>query len=199
MEDTESNLVRIEDIAGVLGERLPPLEKEAEKAKKYLELRDAKMAVDIALSLFDVDTAKAAADDLSEKLVLAKTAFTEANEARENLERDEENTRNEEMSVKLETERIAAKILSLSGSIHESESNAKLIENNAVHLREILRSSGEKIRASKETLSSAEAEERRLSDEYGAAKKRADLLSEKEEAEMVLMDLMEQWEKAQEG
>ena len=182
LEDTESNLVRIEDIAGVLGERLPPLEKEAEKAKKYLELRDAKMAVDIALSLFDVDTAKAAADDLSGKLVLAKTAFTEANEARENLERDEENTRNEEMSVKLETERIAAKILSLSGSIHESESNAKLIENNAVHLREILRSSEEKIRVSKETLSSAEAEERRLSDEYGAAKKRADLLSEKEEA-----------------
>ena len=182
LEDTESNLVRIEDIAGVLGERLPPLEKEAEKAKKYLELRDAKMAVDIALSLFDVDTAKAAADDLSGKLILAKTAFTEANEARESLERDEENTRNEEMSVKLETERIAAKILSLSGSIHESESNARLTENNAAHLREILRSSEEKIRASKETLSSAEAEERRLSDEYGAAKNRADLLSEKEEA-----------------
>ena len=182
LQDTESNLVRIEDIAGVLGERLPPLEKDAEKAKKYLELRDAKMAVDIALSLFDVDTAKAAADDLSGKLILAKTAFTEANEEREALERDEENARNEEMSVKLETERIAAKILSLSGSIHESESNAKLTENNAVHLKEILRSSEEKIRASKEALSSAEAEERRLSDEYGAAKKRTDLLSEKEEA-----------------
>ena len=182
LEDTESNLVRIEDIAGVLGERLPPLEKESEKAKKYLELRDAKMAVDIALSLFDVDTAKSAADDLSGKLILAKTAFTEADEARETLERDEENTRNEEMSVKLETERVAAKILSLSGSIHESEANARLTENNAVHLKETLRSSEEKIRASKETLSSAEAEERRLSNEYDAAKKRADILSEKEEA-----------------
>ena len=181
LQDTESNLVRIEDIAGVLGERLPPLEKEAEKAKKYLELRDAKMAVDIALSLFDVDTAKAAADELSGKLILAKNEFTEAEEARESLERDEENARNEEMTVKLETERIAAKILSLSGSIHESEANAKLTENNAIHLKELLRSSEEKIRASEEALSVAEAEEKRLSDERDAAQKRADILSKKEE------------------
>ena len=179
--DTESNLVRIEDIAGVLGERLPPLEKESEKAKKYLELRDAKMAVDIALSLFDVDAAKAAADELSGKLILAKAEFTEANEARESLEKAEEHARNEEMNVKLETERIAAKILALSGSIHESESNVLLAENNAIHLKETLLTSQEKIRASQEMLASAEEEEKRLSDEYGSVKKRVDLLSEKEE------------------
>ena len=181
LADTESNLVRIEDIAGVLGERLPPLEKESEKAKKYLELRDAKMAVDIALSLFDVDVAKSAAEELSGKLILAKNEFTEANEEKEGLESAEENARNEEMTVKLETERIAAKILSLSGSIHESEANVRLAENNAVHLKETLRLSQENICSSKKTLSSAEAEEKRLSDECDAAKKRVGILSEKEE------------------
>ena len=182
LEDTDANLVRLEDILSVLGERVEPLEKESEKAKKYLEIRDAKMAVDIALSLFDVDTAKAAADELSGKLILAKNEFTEANEAREGLERAEENARNEEMTVKLETERIAAKILSLSGSIHESEANVRLAENNAVHLKETLLSSEEKIRASEEMLSAAKAEEKRLSDEYDIAKKRVDTLSEKEES-----------------
>ncbi len=181
LEDTENNLVRIVDIAGVLGDRLPPLEKESERAKKYLELRDAKMAVDIALSLFDVDTAKAAADELSGKLVLAKNEFTEANDARESLEKAEENARNEEMNIKLETERIAAKILSLSGSIHESEANVRLAENNAVHLKETMLSSEEKIRASEKMLSTAEAEEKRLSDECADAKKRVDTLSAKEE------------------
>ena len=180
LDDTENNLVRIEDIAGVLGERVAPLEKESEKAKKYLELRDAKMAVDIALSLFDVDTAKATADELSSKLILAKTEFNEANEAREDLERAEEQTRGEEMAVKLETERIAAKILSLSGSIHESEANIRLAENNAVHLRETMLSAEEKISASEEMLSSAKSEEKRLSDEYDAIKKRTDALAEKE-------------------
>ena len=180
LEDTESNLVRIDDIAGVLGERLPPLEKESEKAKKYLELRDAKMAVDVALSLFDVDVAKAEADDLSAKLILAKTEFTEANEAQENLEKAEEQARGEEMTLKLETERIAAKILSLTGAVHENEANVRLTENNAVHLKETLLSSEEKIRALGESLSAAEAEEAKLSDEYDAASKRADALSEKE-------------------
>ena len=182
LEDTESNLVRIEDIAGVLGERVAPLDKESEKAKKYLELRDAKMAVDIALSLFDVDTAKATADELSAKLILAKAEFTEANEAREDLERAEERARNEEMSVKLETERIAARILSLSGSIHEGEANIRLAENNVVHLKATLLSSEEKIRASEETLSTAQAEEKRLSEECLAVQKRVDALAEKEEA-----------------
>ena len=180
LDDTENNLVRIEDIAGVLGERVAPLEKESEKAKKYLELRDAKMAVDIALSLFDVDVAKATADELSSKLILAKTEFNEANEAREDLERAEEQTRSEEMAVKLETERIAAKILSLSGSIHESEANIRLAENNAVHLKETMLSAEEKISASEEMLSSAKSEEKRLSDEYDVVKKRTDALAEKE-------------------
>ena len=180
LDDTENNLVRIEDIAGVLGERVAPLEKESEKAKKYLELRDAKMAVDIALSLFDVDVAKATADELSSKLILAKTEFNEANEAREDLERAEEQTRSEEMAVKLETERIAAKILSLSGSIHESEANIRLAENNAVHLKETMLSAEEKISASEEMLSSAKSEEKRLSDEYDVVKKRTDTLAEKE-------------------
>ena len=196
LDDTENNLVRIEDIAGVLGERVAPLEKESEKAKKYLELRDAKMAVDIALSLFDVDVAKATADELSSKLILAKTEFNEANEAREDLERAEEQTRSEEMAVKLETERIAAKILSLSGSIHESEANIRLAENNAVHLKETMLSAEEKISASEEMLSSAKSEEKRLSDEYDVVKKRTDALAEKEskaelavaEAEKALTD-----------
>ena len=37
LEDTESNLVRVEDIASVLESRVEPLEKESEKAKKAFE------------------------------------------------------------------------------------------------------------------------------------------------------------------
>ena len=181
LADTEGNLVRVEDIAGVLGERVAPLERESEKAKKYLELRDAKMAVDIALSLFDVDTAKATADELSGKLILAKNEFEEANEARETLERAEERAREEEMSLKLETERIAARILALSGSIHENESNIRIAENNVVHLKETLLSSQEKIKASEETLTAAREEEKRFSDECDVAQKHVDALSAKEE------------------
>ena len=181
LADTENNLVRVEDIASVLEERVGPLEKESEKAKKYLELREAKMAVDIALALFDVDTAKTQTEELSAKLILAKNEFEEANEAKEDLERTEEKVRAEEMQLKLETERIAAKILSLTSAVHESEANIRLAENNAVHLRETVLSSEEKIKAAEETLASSQAEEKRLSGEWENAKKRVDMLCEKEE------------------
>ncbi|MBR7161142.1 MAG: AAA family ATPase [Clostridia bacterium] len=180
LADTENNLVRVEDIASVLESRVGPLEKDSEKAKKYLELREAKMAVDIALALFDVDAAKTLADELSGKLILAKNEFEEADDAKEDLERTEERVRAEEMTLKLETERIAAKILSLSGAVHESEANIRLAENNAVHLQETVLSSEEKIRTAEESLASAQAEEKRLSREWETAKKRVDLLDERE-------------------
>ena len=176
LSDTEANLVRVEDIAGVLGERVGPLEKEAEKAKKYLELRDAKMAIDIALSLFDIDTAKTAADELSAKLILAKEEFEEANEKRESLERAEEKARDEEMMVKIETERISAKLLSLSAEIHENEAAMKLSENNILHLKETASSAEERIRTSEQALALSRKEDDRLATNRKQAETHADAL-----------------------
>ena len=181
LSDTEANLVRVEDIAGVLGERVEPLEKESEKAKKFLELRDAKMAVDIALSLFDIDTAKASADELGGKLVLAKADYDEAEETRASLENAEEKTRSEEMLAKMDTERISAKLLSLSNAIHENESGIKVAENDAEHLAQTVKSSEEQIRISEETLTHAKNEEKRLLREIEKAKMNAEGLSERAE------------------
>ena len=168
LEDTEENLVRVEDIAGVLGERVGPLEKESEKAKKYLALRDEKMAIDIALSLFDIDKAKTEADALGGKLVLAKAELDEADEARADIENAEEKARNEEMLTKIETERISAKLLSLSSEIHENEAKVRLAENDAEHLRETIVAAEDKMRSAGEALANAKKEDERL---FGELKK----------------------------
>ena len=68
LSSTEENLVRLSDIAGELEGRIGPLEKEAEKAKKYLEIYERKKAADISLSVYDIDNASVAEKDLSEKL-----------------------------------------------------------------------------------------------------------------------------------
>ncbi len=187
LEDTEANLVRVEDIAGVLGERVAPLEKESEKAKKYLELRDAKMAVDIALSLFDIDAAKASADELGARLVLAKTELDEAEESRSSLESIEEKTRAEELNSKMEIERISARLLTLSGAVHENEAGIKLCENDAEHLRASITDAEDKIRASEQAMMHAKAEEERLSSDMKKAGENAARLTKKaNEAERAL-------------
>ncbi len=191
LEDTEANLVRVEDIVSVLGERVEPLEKESEKAKKFLEYRDAKMAIDIALSLFDIEKAKAETDDLSAKLVLAKAEYQEADETKESLENAEEKVRNEEMLAKMETERISAKLISLSDSIHAHEAKIKIAENDAARLTETIASSEEKRRASAESLSHAQEEEKRLASDLAGTEKTADALALKTEEAQAAVTALE--------
>ena len=162
LEDTDANLVRLEDIASVLGERVEPLEKESEKAKKYLEIREAKMAVDIALSLYDIDNMRERVDELARETASAKTDLENADETKQNLENAEERARNEELLAKIEREKLLARITELSGTIRDHESAVKLAENDTEHLRTSLISSGERIRVLEGTKRDAEAELARL-------------------------------------
>lgn len=164
LEDTDANLVRLEDIASVLGERVEPLEKESEKAKKYLEIRDAKMAVDIALSLFDIDNMRDRVEELAKQTASAKTDLDNADETRQNIENAEERARNDELLAKIEREKLLARITELSDAIRDRESAVKLAENNTEHLRATLVSSGERIRVLENAKKEAGAEVLRLAE-----------------------------------
>lgn len=166
LDATNENLIRLEDIAGVLGERVGPLAKESEKARKYLEIRDAKMAVDIALSLFDIDNTKTCADELSGKLVLSKAELDDADETRASLEASEEKAREDEMQNKIESEKLSARILDLTRTLHENESKISLSENDAEHLRSVIDASDGRIAAECELLTRAVTESDRTKEEY---------------------------------
>ncbi len=51
---TQENLTRLNDINSVLASRVGPLEKESEKARKYMEIYEEKRMLDIALWLYDM-------------------------------------------------------------------------------------------------------------------------------------------------
>jgi len=55
LAETTANMERVADIEGELAARLGPLERDAGKARKYLELYDAKKRTDVALWLYDAD------------------------------------------------------------------------------------------------------------------------------------------------
>ncbi len=181
LENTDENLVRIEDIAGVLGERVGPLEKEAEKAKKYLELREEKMTLDVSLSVYDIQAAKSVVDELSGKLLLAKEDLENADETRTSFESAEEKAREDDMQNKLETERLSARVLSLTTALHDNESKIKLAENDAAHLRDTVVTSKERIRASEESAAFSEAESKKFSADREEAEKNRKALEKEAE------------------
>ncbi len=55
LAETTANMERVADIEGELAARIGPLERDAAKARKYLELYDAKKRTDVALWLYDAD------------------------------------------------------------------------------------------------------------------------------------------------
>lgn len=55
LENTELNLIRVEDIAGELKGRIEPLRKESEKAKEYLTLTEELKDIEINLFLNELD------------------------------------------------------------------------------------------------------------------------------------------------
>lgn len=55
LAETEANMERISDIEHELGSRVPSLEKESEKARRYLELYGEKKKTDISLWIYDSD------------------------------------------------------------------------------------------------------------------------------------------------
>ncbi len=69
---TEENLVRLGDIVGELEERLPGLERQAEKARKYLAMYEEKKDLEIALWLEELEEIKENARKIDEQHAIAK-------------------------------------------------------------------------------------------------------------------------------
>ena len=67
---TTDNLTRVEDILGELEAQLGPLERQSEKARKYLRLRDEMKDLDIAVSVIQAENAKSQQAELKENIVL---------------------------------------------------------------------------------------------------------------------------------
>ncbi len=78
LRHTDENLDRVADIIGELEAQIGPLEQQAEKAKKYLNLRDQLKTYDVNLALRTVERSRTQGAELAEKLVAVKEQLERA-------------------------------------------------------------------------------------------------------------------------
>lgn len=76
LASVDENLTRLNDIMSELEGRVGPLEKESERAKRYLEYYEIKKRDDIALWLHDSDKLADELKAANDRLTLAKTELT---------------------------------------------------------------------------------------------------------------------------
>ena len=136
LSGVEENLVRIGDIIGELENRVGPLEKESEKARKYLDIYEKKKTAEVALSIYDISNIKNKQNKLKSDYGVA---------ARELESADSDIRSNEQKTEKL-FERVQAdklryeELFRLTREANEErlriESSGKVYENEISHITE---------------------------------------------------------------
>ena len=123
LEQTKVNLMRINDILSEIEANLEPLKIQAEKAKKFLELRDELKSIEIGLYLYKIDSFK----EKLEKLEQDKEIFENQN-IEENAKLDQ--MQNLRENLKKELEEINAQIERMQSIGYESKNEIEKINSN---------------------------------------------------------------------
>ena len=90
LKDTEDNMTRVNDIYAELSARVGPLQKEAEKAKKAIELMESKKRADVSLWLYDTEKLRGELTAAEEAMQHATFDLNTAEDAIQSLEKQNE-------------------------------------------------------------------------------------------------------------
>ena len=136
LERTEENLVRINDKIAELELQVEPLRQQAEKAKKYLVLRDELRLLEISVWLENLDDLKAAARKLESDFQAAQAERDGARAALDALYAESEAYGDRMREKDMEIESVRAEASELDGRAKEKESALAVLESTVTHHQE---------------------------------------------------------------
>lgn len=95
LEQTKINLIRINDILAEIESNLEPLKLQAEKAKKFLDLREELKNIEIGLFLYKIDTYKEKLEKIKNDKEIFENQLTQENEKLEKMQELKEKLKQE--------------------------------------------------------------------------------------------------------
>ena len=133
LASVDDNLTRLRDIMSELEGRVGPLERESEKARKYLEYFEVKKRDDVSLWIYDMDKLSADLKEADDELKLAKNELDIVTEALESLENQNERIFEVSQESKYKYEQLQSEIEAARQTSHELDNKIKLTENDVAH------------------------------------------------------------------
>lgn len=145
LDKEQQNLVRITDIISEIESKIEPLEKQAEKAKKYLELYGEMKEADIRLFCINGKRLEKEAGELNRLVENAVKDIEESDNSLDLFKREAEKIKETAEILTASMEEINRVVASLSGEIEKNEGICHLTEEQIRNLREsVKRLEGEK-------------------------------------------------------
>ena len=182
LASVDDNLTRLRDIMSELEGRVGPLERESEKAKKYLEYFEVKKRDDVSLWIYDMDKLSTDLKDAEDKLKLAKNELDIVTESLESLEAQNERIFEASQESKYKYEQLQSEIDGTRSAEHELDSKLRLTENDISHRKILIEQKAE---------AKARFAERHAQLDATLSEKKAALDLTKEAAEKIARELAE--------
>lgn len=123
LEQTKLNLLRINDILAEIEANIEPLKNQAEKAKKYLSLREELKSIEIGLFIYNIDTYKVKIEELVKDIDIINSQKEDEESRLSVLQNLKEN-------LKTELEEIISKIEETQNLGFESEKKIEQINSD---------------------------------------------------------------------
>ena len=138
LKHTQDNLDRVKDILTVLEERVGPLEKEAERAKRGLAIYEEKKRADVSLWLFDTKKIRVDIEEAEKALKLSTHELEIIDQMISDLENQDENLYQRNQEGKILSEKLFNDIRETSDKLHELDNAIKVAESNFEHSAELI-------------------------------------------------------------
>ena len=138
LASTEDNMTRINDIFLEVEAQVLPLQKEAEKAKKAIDLLDTKKRVDVQLWLYDTEKLRADVNVCEGKFKESEFELSNADDSIRALEAQNDRLFQISQSNKAESESLLAQIREQIEINHKLDSEYSVAETNILHTKEMI-------------------------------------------------------------
>ncbi len=136
--ETHANMERVIDIFDELEKRITPLTRDAEKARKYLDLREKKKVADVSLWLYDTEKLRADLNKARDTYQLTQHELDTVEESLASLRAQDERLFSQMESGRLSSEQLLLKINEVRSRIHSLENEFTSLESEIRHKTDLV-------------------------------------------------------------
>ena len=138
LQQTQDNLDRLEDIIYELDNQIKPLEKQAENARKFLDLEGQRKAIYLDVLVAQIKENKSELESTEEELAQVQELLTSYYQKREKLEEENQNLKKQRQDLQTEMAKDQGSLMDLTSLISDLERKLALskLESEQVALNQ---------------------------------------------------------------
>ena len=180
LDAAEENLVRLRDILGELEQRVVPLQKESEKAHRFIQMAERRKQLEVTLWVDTVHKAREALRDQQRKLEIARADYNRISKEMDEADAQTEQVRAEIEALNRKAEQLNLDIRTITQDISGADARLAVLENNRQHNDAAAQQMREELEAAGRSSEQTQAEKGRRCAEREKVRQALALLHEQE-------------------